>query len=179
VLVPFCDHQRSAFAKVSLGVSALPNLHPLVVHFPIALFVTAVICELLAYFRKSRLLGNTALLTTCVATSGAIFAVITGLLAKSIVPASGEAQMALESHETLGYLVLASSLAFTALKGASYLLKTDRLLTAQLLVGFAGVVITFMAANEGGELVYRHGVGMNSYGSNKHIVVDTIPTIKE
>ncbi len=148
-------------------------------HFPIALFVTAVICELLAYFRKSPLLSNTALLTACVAAIGAIFAVTTGLLAKSIVPASGQAHMALQSHETLGYLVLAASLTFTALKVASYLLKTDRLLTAQLSVGFAGVVIAFMAAYEGGELVYKHGVGVSAYENDKQVVVDTMPTMNE
>jgi uncharacterized membrane protein len=157
----------------------LPNLHPLVVHFPIALFVTAVICELLAYFRKSPLLSNTALLTACVAAFGAILAVTTGLLAKSIVPAFGEAHMALESHQTLGYLVLVASLAFTALKVTSYLLKTDRLLTAQLTVGFAGAVLAFMAAYEGGELVYKHGVGVTAHRNDKQIVGDTLPTMNE
>lgn len=157
----------------------MPNLHPLVVHFPIALFVTAVICELLAYFRKSPLLSNTALLTACVAAIGAIFAVLTGLAARSIVPVSGEAHLTLKSHETLGYLVLAASLVFAALKAASYLLKTDRLLTTQLSVGFAGVVIAFMAAYEGGELVYKHGVGVSAFENDKRVVVDTLPTVNE
>jgi uncharacterized membrane protein len=155
----------------------VPNLHPLIVHFPIALFVTAVICEVLAYFRKSPLLSNTALLTACVAAMGAIIAVTTGLLAEGIVPAFGEARVALESHETLGYLVLATSLTFAALKVASYLLKTDRLLTTQLSVGFAGVVIAFMAAYEGGELVYKHGVGVGTLSKDKQVVVDTLPTL--
>lgn len=160
-------------------VSALPNLHPLIVHFPIALFVTAVICELLAYFRKSPLLSNTALLTACVAAIGAILAIVTGLSAKSIVPVAGEVRIALESHETLGYLVLITSLTFAALKVASYRLKTDRLQIAQLFVGFAGVVIAFMAAYEGGELVYKHGIGARVLENNKRIVVDTLSTLNK
>lgn len=139
----------------------MPNPHPLIVHFPIALFIIAVICELLAYFLKSRPLGIAALINGCFAAITAFAAVITGLLAKPLVK-HGPAVFVLESHETMGYLVLATALAFAATKLYSHFKQTDKYLTAAIAVGLLGVVFTVIAAHEGGELVYQHGVGVST-----------------
>ncbi len=138
----------------------MPNPHPLIVHFPIALFIIAVVCELLAYFLKSRLLSFAALINGAVAAFAALAAVITGLMAKPLVK-SGPAVFVLESHETMGYLVLATAVAFAATKIYSYLKQTDKYLTTAIAIGLLGVVFTIVAAHEGGELVYQHGVGIN------------------
>ncbi len=151
----------------------MPNLHPLIVHFPIALLTVAVLCELLACFRKSPRLNDAALIIAIAAAVGALLAVVTGLLASNTVPAISETRLAFESHATLGYLVLASALAFAALKLAGRLLNTDRFLMAQIIVGVAGVILTFMAAREGGELVYRHGVGVMNAERSRGTQPDT------
>lgn len=138
----------------------MPNPHPLIVHFPIALFIVAVLCELLAYFLKSRLFSTAAMVNGLGAAITASAAVITGLFAKSLV-SRGPAVFVLESHETMGYLVLVAALAFAAIKVYSHLRQTDKYLTAGIAIGLLGVVFTIIAGHEGGELVYQHGIGVN------------------
>jgi uncharacterized membrane protein len=138
----------------------VPNPHPLLVHFPIALFIIAVLCELLSYFLKSQWLGFVALANGIAAALAAFAAVVTGLFAKSLV-VSGPAVFVAESHETMGYLVLITAVAFAAIKTYAYLKQTDRLLTTAIAVGLLGVVFTIVAAHEGGELVYRYGIGVD------------------
>jgi uncharacterized membrane protein len=121
----------------------------------------------------------TALATAVGAALGAIVAVVTGLMAESIVPDFGVVHVAVESHKTLGLLVLGSTIAFALLKIVSLRLKTDRLLTAQLMIGFAGVVITFMAAYEGGELVYKHRIGLEIGAADKQTTENTINKVPE
>ena len=144
----------------------MPNPHPFVVHFPIALFIGAVICELLAYFFKSKLLSEAGLVASITSVAAALTAVITGLLAASIVPEKGLVREVLESHETLGYLVLAASTCFAALKLYSYVKNSDRYLVSQIALGLIGAIITILAAHEGGELVYQHGVGVDASQKN-------------
>ena len=147
----------------------MPNLHPLIVHFPIALFLTAVICELAGYFLNSKVLTTVALVNSTLAAVAGIAAVITGLLASQIVPATGDVRTVMESHRTMGYLVLASASAFASLKFYAHYKQTDRYLITQIGIGLLGIVITLLAAHEGGQLVYRHRVGVQAVEKQKSI----------
>ncbi len=138
----------------------MPNPHPLIVHFPIALFILAVACELTAYFYKSKLLSVCALVASIGAVLGAIAAVVTGLFAKGIVPKGSQAQIVVGSHETMGFIMLACAVAFTALKLWCYFREDDRVLTPLIAVGLVGVVVTIITAHEGGQLVFDYGVGV-------------------
>ncbi len=138
----------------------MPNPHPLVVHFPIALFLVAVACELIAYFTRSRLLSVGSLVASVAAALGAFAAVVTGLFAKQIVPRGTQAEIVAGSHETMGYVMLACAIAFVSMKLWQYYRNDDRVLTPLIAVGLVGVVVTVITAHEGGQLVYTHGVGV-------------------
>ena len=89
----------------------MPNPHPLIVHFPIALFILAVACELGAYFYKSKTMSIGALVASVGAVLGAFAAVVTGLLAKGVVPPGSQAQIVAGSHQTMGYIMLGCAIA--------------------------------------------------------------------
>lgn len=138
----------------------MPNPHPLTVHFPIALFTLAVACELIAYFSRSRVMSIGALVASVGAVIGAFVAVVTGLFAKPIVPRGTQAEIVAGSHETMGYIMLACTIAFAAMKLWYYFRDDKRVLTPLIAVGLVGIVVTIITAHEGGELVFTHGVGV-------------------
>ncbi|MFH2056273.1 MAG: DUF2231 domain-containing protein [bacterium] len=134
--------------------------HPYLVHFPIALFVCAVVCELVALLKHSRLFSQTALLTSIGAAGFCVLAVISGLIAKTATPLAGEIHQVVESHETFGYGVLACTLVFAALKSWSYVTGRRKFAETLIGVGLIGLLLLVLTSHEGGELVYEHGVGV-------------------
>jgi uncharacterized membrane protein len=149
----------------------MANPHPYIVHFPIALFICAIVCEIATRLLPESddsskqslrvLLSNTSLVTSIGAALAAIAAVITGLLAARIVPDTGKVHEVLNSHETLGYVVTASAIVFAATKLWSHIKKSDKLSLLLITVGLLGILVIALTANEGGELVYKYGVGMS------------------
>ena len=90
------------------GLRAALNNHPMFVHFPIALWLAALLFEVFAVWRASDELQRTASRLLYLGTLAAIITVITGLEAQNSVP-PGEAQRAVGIHETL--MLIATSLA--------------------------------------------------------------------
>ncbi len=90
------------------GLKAALNYHPLFVHFPIVLWLAALLFEIFAVWRASDELQRTASRLLYLGTLAAIITVMTGLAAQNSV-APGEAQRAVGIHETL--MLTATSLA--------------------------------------------------------------------
>jgi uncharacterized membrane protein len=93
-------------------------------------------------------------------TVGLAVAVLTGLLAKSGVSVSDEARGFLEIHEQIafGVIALASSLLLWRISNRMLLPSRNR--TAYFLLSFLVVVLMWVGAWYGGELVFRFGVGV-------------------
>jgi len=140
------------------------------------MFVVAIACELISYFARSTLFSQASLINSVGAAFAAILAVITGLLAKGEVIVPDSALAVIDSHETLGYLVLGTSIIFAALKFLSFSKKTDKYLVALVAAGLAGLIAVILAAHEGGELVYKYGVGVSSEGSRSEVKEKTPDT---
>ena len=137
-------------------------LHPIIVHFTIALFSVAVVLDILAYFTKKESFHTAAWINLIVAGSAAIFTVISGLLAEANVPHNDAAHEIMETHETLGFFVL----------GAILILLTWRIFLKgrfpakgalwYVAIGVTGLVLMFTGAYYGGEMVYVHGVAVKA-----------------
>lgn len=83
------------------GLQGMLNHHPLFVHFPIALWLGALLFEALAALRSHEDLHDTAARLLYLGTLSAFFAVGTGWAAEGAVPPAGPAFDTKELHEKL------------------------------------------------------------------------------
>lgn len=147
------------------GQTALPNLHPALVHFPIALIPLATLFDLLAagWARGRDWLARAGTLTWALA------ALATGATywagrqaADSLVGLSPQVQARISSHSDWGLYVLWSvGLIVTVRLTLSRWRPEHRVsaLTGAVL-GLGATALVVQAADLGGALVYQHGVAV-------------------
>ena len=151
---------------MSLIPEWIPNLHPLVLHFPIALLFVAAAFDVVGLVSGDR--GSWRKASNWLYAIGAVSAVATwytGTLAADSVVLPTEANALLTEHADLGlwtawffggYGVVRTGLNATKL-GAGL---APRL--GLLVVGLGGLVLISITATHGAELVYRYGVGVEA-----------------
>jgi uncharacterized membrane protein len=150
--------------------TSLPNLHPLLVHFPIALLPTALVLELVGLLRARPWWPSRAAATLLI-----LGAVLTFMAyeageeaAETLTGIPTEAQAVLAEHDmaaawALRITVLALLLRLAvALHGRSRVAwyRAERGLSA--LVTALAVVAVAWTADLGGRLVYRHGLAVEA-----------------
>lgn len=141
----------------------MESFHPLIVHFPIALVLTALLLDLLAVIVKRPGWHRVALWNLSLGTLGAAAAVGTGLQAEGVAKHSFEIWKIMTLHKRLGITTLILGVIVTAwrLVHRDQLSPRARLIT---LGGMALMVLTLgFGAHLGGRLVYEFGVG-GSFG---------------
>jgi uncharacterized membrane protein len=142
------------------GYGAALNHHPMFVHFPIVLWLMALMFELLAVWRRSDELQRTASRMLYLGTFAAIVTAFTGFAAQKSIP-PGDALRVVGIHETL--MLLSTSLAL-ALCIFAFLTRrasgppTRRWMLLGLLV--LGILLT-IGTDRGAELVYGYGAAVN------------------
>ncbi len=138
----------------------MPNLHPMVVHFPIALLTSFLILEVLSIILKSESLKTGAAWMLYAGTLGAVAAVLAGFRAAASVGHDEVIHAIMETHEHLGLtvLLLAVVLSIWRILTAGRLKGTLRLI--YLALAFVMVIVMSFGADMGGLMVYTHGVGI-------------------
>jgi uncharacterized membrane protein len=147
------------------------GLHPLIIHFPIALLIVAPVLVLLGTFIKGRgrVFLISALVLMILGSLAAWFAVSTGEAASEYAERAGVAQAVLEEHEELAETTRAI---FTVLTGvfavmvvAPLLFKKElaRIIVVPLNLAFllfysAGILLLVNTAHQGGRLVHEFGI---------------------
>lgn len=139
-----------------------PNIHPMLVHFPIVLLVAAVGTDLLALFLKRQTWLRpmaTSLYVTGAVAAGVAYA--TGLRAAAEVFVPGMAHPIVAEHRTwaLAATVGAGAMAATRLA----LQRTSRKTHVHIGLVLAGLVLLLLVqqtAERGARLVYEQGVGV-------------------
>src|SRR5512139_4016495 len=97
------------------GVQHLQNIHPLVVHFPIAFLVGAALFYFLSWIFQNQTFATTAFLLLILGTLSAGAAVATGLYGEEGVMVSRSVrERLLEVHEELMLVTLGLSVIITA-----------------------------------------------------------------
>jgi uncharacterized membrane protein len=141
-----------------------PNLHPLVIHFPIVLLITAVAIDLLdAVFERPGWLGTVATSLYAAGAAEAVAAYLTGVQAASTVFIPGMAHPVVEDHRawaliTTWYFAFVSVARVFAWFAGFPRARWHRVVL--LVAGLVGVVLLQQTAERGARLVYQHGVGV-------------------
>jgi uncharacterized membrane protein len=148
----------------------LDGLHPLVIHFPVALLLTAPVFVLLAMLLPRRTaFGVSALVMLVLGTAGAFVAVATGEAAAELATRTEAITAAIDSHaslaETARNVFAGLTLLYAGILAAPVLIK--KLATRAWVVGtnavflgllLAGGLVLANAAHHGGLLVHKFGV---------------------
>ncbi len=147
------------FETLLPGVQHLQNIHPLVVHFPIAFLVGAALFYFLSWILRNQTLATTAFLLLILGTLAAGAAVGTGLYGEEGVMVSRSVrEHLLETHEEimLGTLGLSVVLSVWALIARPFPIKKRLLFLFALLV-LLGVLT--VGADYGARMVYDYNAG--------------------
>lgn len=151
-----------------VAATSLPNLHPAVVHFPVALLLTAFGLDLACLvLRRQTWLDRAATTLYVLGALGAGAAYLSGdAAADAMVGLPGVAQAALAEHERFALLTLVAASVTAALRLlVSWLGRKDkrtvvgafRLLALAVSLATQGLLL--VAADHGGALVFEHQLG--------------------
>jgi len=144
---------------IAMTLTEFP-LHPMFVHFPVALLTTALLFQFLAAWRRSARFADVARWLLYLGTLGALAAVTTGFIAADELGHDSPGHELVHAHRNLA--VVTTVLAVLACFAYSNWGKSDSLrarwgLTAALL---AVVVVLALGAEKGGSMVYKYGTGV-------------------
>ncbi|CAN5613958.1 hypothetical protein BH23BAC4_BH23BAC4_06070 [soil metagenome] len=140
-----------------------PNVHPLVVHFPIALVVVGFLVDMVAVALRNRTVRFVAAGLYGGAAVGAIAAYFTGLRALETVALPPEAFAVANAHADAGWLAMWILGIYAVIRiGVAWWDRANRLVIhlPLALLGIGCIVAVWMAAGRGAELVFKHGVGV-------------------
>ncbi len=139
--------------------------HPQVVHFPVALLLTAVLFDLLSYFWQKDFFRKVSLVLLGLGVVSAFVAVQTGKNAEEAVEHLPEIKVLLHNHEEAGEMVLyLFGLAFLVQIGTMFIHKAKKIIyILSTLIMLAGAYQIYKAGNFGGTLVYERGAGVKPY----------------
>jgi len=146
------------------------HVHPMLVHFPIVLYLLAAGLQLLVLLRRGDLTDNTCLANSALgalllAAAAAVVAAFFGDIALDHAVALGFPSAPLETHAALGIATMSLMLALAALhlaaRGFHWRLANGRGWVVWG-VALAGVALLIVTAYHGGDLVYRIGVNVKT-----------------
>ena len=148
---------------MSLTPDWLPNLHPIVVHFPIALLPAAAVVDLLSLFSpRRRVFRDTA---TWLYLTGAAFALLAYVSGRSGVDAMTLAPIVeplVDAHENWAFRTTWFFAFFASLRLAVSYIFPPRpvILLVAFVLAVGGIAMLVETAERGAALVYQHGLGV-------------------
>ncbi len=142
-----------------------PNLHPLVVHFPIAFILGAIGADLISLLiPRWDWLRSSTIVLYFIAGASAVVTYFTGTWAADTVSVSAEVQSLLTDHSDLGWWTMWFFGVYGLVRLGLHLWPglRDRggLHTFLFLIALGGGYLLYETGEHGAEMVYRYGVGV-------------------
>ena len=141
------------------------NIHPIVVHFPIALLIVAVAVDLVSLlWRRNISIRNTVSLLYCVGAASGILAYFTGESAADAMLLPAEVAPLVGEHHDWASRATWFFVFFASLRLAvSFILPQKTWIqTVSFLLALSGIFMLYETAEHGALLVYRHGLGVQT-----------------
>jgi len=137
-------------------------LHPMLVHFPIALFTSYIIFEILWMIFQKEWLKNSSVLLLFLGLIFVVPSILSGEASAENFEKVSTLEELIEAHETFAKLtgitfLIALILKVILIRTGKFNLKTNLIVFAISLIGMFFLIQTGL---KGGELVYKHGVGI-------------------
>ncbi|MCW5900824.1 MAG: hypothetical protein KIT30_00010 [Cyclobacteriaceae bacterium] len=142
-----------------------PNIHPLLVHFPIVLFVIAVLADVSYFSLNKEWIRNAAVTLFTLSGLAALATYFSGKQAIDSLVVPFEAELTASSHSdwalyTLIYFgILAAIRSFLFWKNLD---KKKVILSALIVLSLIGAGMLANTADKGAKLVYKYGVGTHT-----------------
>ena len=152
------------------GIRQMPNIHPLIVHFPISLFTVFLFTEFINFFINNERLESAASYVLYLGTLAAVATVLAGFRAASTVTHTDAVHTIMESHEAFGVTVLVMGVVLSIwrlMRGKKFS-PIERII--HLIAAFAIVIVLSLGADLGGLMVYKYGVGVKAVKVHGHHV---------
>lgn len=152
----------------ALAMISMPNpLHAAVVHFPIVLILLGAVAAVLAMVTQRWHLPVLAALLLSLGAFGSVISVMTGKDEGELVATAGAIERVLDQHEewaerTRGFASAAAAFAIVAALTLRHVAVSRTLAVAATAVALVAAWCVFQTGHYGGQLVYRHGAGVNT-----------------
>ena len=133
-------------------------IHPMLIPFPLALWATSFVVDVLFYFLRHPTLLIIAKFMIAAGCLGAVAAAIFGIIDWLSIR-DGEVKRVANWHARLNIAALVVFAISLFLRMSSYSEFVGRRLTIPFLLSLVGVILITISGWLGGELVFRYGVG--------------------
>ena len=158
----FKETEISLRSKRGILMIDFNHLHPMIVHFPIALLIVGFIADVVGVILKKDFFTKAGFLLLIVGTIGVFAAYFSGDLAGDGVSEAGALKLALEDHEHAAVLTLwlmtGTALVRIAIVSLKKYFGVYRWIA--LFIFLIGVLSIARTGFYGGELVYKHAAGV-------------------
>jgi uncharacterized membrane protein len=140
-------------------------VHPMLIPFPLALWATSFVVDVLFYFLRHPTLLVIAKFMIAAGCIGAIAAAIPGIIDWLSIK-NGDVKKVANWHARLNIAALVVFAISLFLRMGSYSELVGRRLTVPFLLSLVGVILISISGWFGGELVFRYGIGQTRNDEN-------------
>ncbi len=154
------------FTLLLPALSSIANVHPLFVHFPIALLTTFFCLELAAFFLKKEIVKIISSALLYLGTISAFLTVLAGFIAANSIPHGGNVHEIMENHEHIGIAILGLASFLSLWRWKFFTMAQGWFLTLAGLL----VMLIVIGADLGGLMVYKYGVAVEAVPVSKDMM---------
>lgn len=161
-----------------------PNIHPLLVHFPIVLLIAAVLFDTAGLvFKKQRWLQNSAFVLYIIGTLIIFVTYFTGRSAADSIDIPSKAIPAVTDHADCAEITLWFFVIFSAIRLVIglWIKEVKQAITfIVVIIGFVGIYLLYQTGDHGAKLVFGYGLGTgNIIAENEQESTNENITVKE